>query len=227
MAIPLLDRPRKPVIAVVGEIFMRDNPFCSGFVRQRLEELGAETVMAPVREWIELSSLRWAEESGWRGEPLDVVRARIQAWFQHRIDRRFEQALEQYVEAERIIPVERMMELCGPYIHRDYVGDPPIALGAAAALAAHRHFGVAAILPFTCLPGTIVASLSASFRRDHDGLPWVDIAYDGQEDTGIDTRLQAFVHQARQYCRRLGYDRPRVVERADSPGDFGANSARL
>ena len=57
-AIPLLDIPRKPVIAVVGEIFMRDNPFCSGFVRQRLEELGAETVMAPMREWIELSSLR-------------------------------------------------------------------------------------------------------------------------------------------------------------------------
>ena len=209
-AIPMLTMPRKPVIAVVGEIFMRDNPFCSGFARQRLEELGAETVMAPVREWVELSSRRWAEESGWRREPLGVVRARIQAWFQHRIGRSFERALEDYLEVERIVPVERMMELCGPYIHRDYVGDPPIALGGASALARTGISGVAAILPFTCLPGTIVASLSASFRRDHDGLPWVDIAYDGQEDTGIATRLQAFVHQAREYCRRRGYDRPRV-----------------
>ena len=105
------------------------------------------------------------------------------------------------------------MELCGPYIHRDYVGDPPIALGGASALARTGISGVAAILPFTCLPGTIVASLSASFRRDHDGLPWVDIAYDGQEDTGIATRLQAFVHQAREYCRHRGYDRPRVWNR--------------
>jgi predicted CoA-substrate-specific enzyme activase len=207
--IQMLDMPRKPVVAVVGEIFMRDNPFCSGFVRQRLEELGAETIMAPLREWIELSSRRWAEESGWRGEVLNVAKAKLQAWFQHRIGRRFERALERDMEAQRIIPVERIMELCGPYIHRDYVGDPPIALGEAAALARTGISGVAAILPFTCLPGTIVASLSASFRRDHDELPWVDIAYDGQEDTGIATRLQAFVHQARDYCRRHGYDRPR------------------
>jgi predicted nucleotide-binding protein (sugar kinase/HSP70/actin superfamily) len=208
--IRMLDLPRKPVVAVVGEIFMRDNPFCSGFVRQRLEGLGAETIMAPVREWIELSSQRWAQESRWRGQPLNVLKARIQAFFQHRIGRRFERAMEPYVETERIIPVERMMELCGPYIHRDYVGDPPIALGAAAALWGTGISGVAAILPFTCLPGTIVASLSSSFRKDHDELPWVDIAYDGQEDTGIATRLQAFVHQAREYCRRHGHDRPRV-----------------
>jgi predicted CoA-substrate-specific enzyme activase len=212
--IPLLDIPRKPVIAVVGEIFMRDNPFCSGFVRQRLEELGAETIMAPTREWIELSSRRWAEESGWRGDALGVVKAKIQTFFQHRIGHRFEREMEDYLEAERIIPVERMMELCAPYIHRDYVGDPPIALGAAAALAKTGISGVAAILPFTCLPGTIVASLSASFRRDHEELPWVDIAYDGQEDTGIATRLQAFVHQAREYCRRHGLDKPRVWPQA-------------
>jgi len=208
--IPMESIPRKPVIAVVGEIFMRDNPFCSGYLRQRLEDMGAETVMAPVREWIELATLRWAEESGWRGEVLNVARATIQGYFQHRIGAKFERELEDAVEAERIIPVREILDLCEPYIHRDYVGDPPLALGAAAGLARTGICGVAAILPFTCLPGTIVASLSAAFRKDHNDLPWVDIAYDGQEDTGIQTRLQAFVHQAREYCKRMGYDRPRV-----------------
>jgi predicted CoA-substrate-specific enzyme activase len=208
--IATLDIPRKPVIAVVGEIFMRDNPFCSGFVRQRLEDLGAETIMAPAREWIELASVRWAQESGWRGEVLNVVKAKLQGFFQHQIGARFERELERDIEAERILAVEEILELCAPYIHRDYVGDPPLALGAAAGLARTGISGVAAILPFTCLPGTIVASLSAAFRKDHDDLPWVDIAYDGQEDTGIATRLQAFVHQAQEYCRRKGYDRPRV-----------------
>jgi len=63
-------------------------------------------------------------------------------------------------------------------------------------------------MPFTCMPGTIVASLSAAFRMDHEEMPWVDIAYDGQEDTGIETRLQAFAHQAREFCRRKGYGVP-------------------
>ncbi len=207
--IEILDIPRKPVVAVVGEIFMRDNPYCSGFLRQRLESLGAEIMMSPVREWIELSSVRYLEESGWRGEVLNVVKARIQGYFQRQIGSKYEHALADMIDSERIIPVEDILELCEPYIHRDYVGDPPLALGAAAGLAKTGISGLANILPFTCLPGTIVASLSTAFRKDHDDIPWVDIAFDGQEDTGIETRLQAFVHQAKEYAKAKGYNKSR------------------
>ena len=70
---------------------------------------------------------------------------------------------------------------------------------------AHRHSyhlladtgiaGVAAIQPFTCLPGTMVSALSGSFRRDHEDLPWINVEFDGQEDTSVQTRLQASMHQ--------------------------------
>jgi len=206
----MLDIPRKPVVAVVGEIFMRDNPYCSGYLRQRLEDLGAETIMAPMREWVELSSIRYREESLWRGELLNVVKAKIQGYFQNRISSRYEHELSGSVEARSMLAVEEILDLSAPYIHRDYVGDPPLALGTAAGLAKTGISGVAAILPFTCLPGTIVASLSSAFRRDHDDMPWVDIAFDGQEDTGIATRLQAFVHQTKEYARAKGYNQPKV-----------------
>ena len=208
-AIELLDVPRKPVVAIVGEIFMRDNPFCSGFLRQRLENMGVEIVMAPVREWIELSSRRYLEESGWRGERGDALKAWVQVYFQHRISTHYEHALAHTVDSERMLSVEEILAFGSPYIHRDYVGDPPLALGTAAGLARTGISGVAAILPFTCLPGTIVASLATAFRKDHCDLPWVDIAYDGQEDTGIETRLQAFVHQAKQYAESMGYMKKR------------------
>ncbi len=194
--------PRKPVIAIVGEIFMRDNPYCSGFLKQRLERLGAETIMAPVREWIELSSKRYFEESLWEGDWKKALKARIQGFFQHQIGNRFEKAMEQVIESDRCFSVEEILNGSAPYIHRDYVGDPPLALGSAACLAATGISGVAAILPFSCLPGTIIASLSDTFRRDNDNLPWIDIAYDGQSDSGIETRLEAFVHQAKAYERK-------------------------
>ena len=91
-----------------------------------------------------------------------------------------------------------------PYIHRDYVGDPPLALGTAACLSKTGISGVAAILPFSCLPGTIIASLSDTFRKDHNNMPWIDIAYDGQADSGIETRLEAFIHQAKAYGKKQG-----------------------
>jgi predicted nucleotide-binding protein (sugar kinase/HSP70/actin superfamily) len=207
--IELLDVPQKPVIAVVGEIFMRDNPYCSGFLKQRLESLGAETYMAPAREWIELSSLRYREESIWREDWRNVLKATIQRYFQHRIDSTFKHALADVIDSDRVIHIEDILELSAPYIHRDYVGDPPLALGVATGLAKTGISGVANILPFTCLPGTIVTSLSAAFRKDHDDMPWVDIAFDGQEDTGIETRLQAFVHQAKQYAKSKGHNKPK------------------
>jgi predicted nucleotide-binding protein (sugar kinase/HSP70/actin superfamily) len=110
---------------------------------------------------------------------------------------------------ERDIPVPRMLELCMPYVHRDYDGDPPIALGGAAGQYETGIAGVLNILPFTCLPGTIVAAVSPKFSEDHDGLPWINIAYDGQEDTSLQTRLQAFMYRAEEYAARKGLNAPR------------------
>jgi hypothetical protein len=36
-----------------------------------------------------------------------------------------------------------------------------------------------------------------------NGVPWLDVAYDGQEETNLHTRLEAFMHQAFQYHHRV------------------------
>ena len=207
-AIPHHDVPRKPVVAILGEIFMRDNPFCSGFLRDRLEKLGAETIMSPIREWLELSSFNFGKVASWTRDLLGMVKSKIQLYFQGRIAQHIEDALADTIDHERLVTINDIVELCEPYIHPDYSGEPPLALGAGAKLAQTGISGIAAIIPFTCLPGTVVASLSNSFRADHDDIPWVNIAYDGQEDTGIETRLQAFVHQAREFARAHGHETP-------------------
>jgi predicted CoA-substrate-specific enzyme activase len=201
-ALPVDPSRRRPVVAVIGEIFMRDNPFCSGFVVRRLEAMGLETIMAPVREWIQASSIRWQRESAWRGEPLGIAKAAVQGLLQNFLAGRIERRFHAAVDPRYLVPVERIMDEATPYIHRDYCGEPPLAFGAAAALAKVGISGVANILPFTCLPGTIVTSISAAFRRDHGGIPWVDVAWDGQEDVGLKTRLEAFAYQAREFAAR-------------------------
>jgi predicted nucleotide-binding protein (sugar kinase/HSP70/actin superfamily) len=209
-AIRLLPVARRPVIAIVGEIFMRDNPFCSGHLVESLEGLGAETLMAPFKEWLTYSTLRYGRDSRWKADGLGILRAGIQAYFTRRVIRTLDGSVHGMVEGGRDIEVERMLDLCGPYVHRDYDGDPALALGASAALARTGISGVVNILPFTCLPGTLIAAVSGSFRRDHDNLPWVNVDFDGQEDTGLGTRLEAFVYQATEYARRRGYGTPRT-----------------
>ncbi|MBA7691127.1 hypothetical protein ES703_99667 [subsurface metagenome] len=207
--IRVVDGLRKPVVAIVGEIFMRDNPFCSGFLVQRLEELGAETIIAPLREWVAFSAYRYWRESIWKGDLMGLVKSRLMEIVQDVTSRKLDKAISHVAEMNRNISVEEILELCNPYVHKHYDGDPPIALGAAAGLARTGISGVANILPFTCLPGTFITSVARVFRKDYENIPWVDIAYDGQEDTGIETRLQAFMYQAKEFARERGHDKPR------------------
>jgi predicted nucleotide-binding protein (sugar kinase/HSP70/actin superfamily) len=201
---------RKPVISVVGEIFMRDNPFCSGDLVKRLERLGAETLMSPVRDWVSYSTYRFTRDSRRRGRPWGFVRSKLQGFLQSMIEERLVRLAEEGgAEMRRDIPVGKMLELCAPYIHKDYDGDPAIAMGSVAGQHMTGISGVVHILPFTCLPGTLVSAVSPKFSQDHDGIPWINIAYDGQEEASVDTRLQAFVYRAEEYARRNGHDAPR------------------
>jgi predicted CoA-substrate-specific enzyme activase len=199
---------RKPVIAVVGEIFMRDNPFCSGHLIERLEALGAETIISPFGEWLHYSSYRYWRDSVWKGDLKGLFKSKVQQVYQHYIAKQLTGKVGQYLTARKELEIDEILNLCSPYIHKDYDGDPPIALGSAAGLVEMNISGVANILPFTCMPGTIICAVSNDFKKDHHNIPWLNYAYDGQEDSSIETRLQAFMHQAKEFNATNGFDKP-------------------
>jgi predicted nucleotide-binding protein (sugar kinase/HSP70/actin superfamily) len=115
-----------------------------------------------------------------------------------------EKSVEDLLDLERDVDVEEMLNHCGPYVHRDYDGDPALALGTAAALADSGIAGVVNILPFTCMPGTLISAVAPSFRKDHENIPWINIDYDGQDLSSLTTRLQAFTFQAVEYADTHG-----------------------
>jgi len=199
---------RKPVIAVVGEIFMRDNPFCSGHLIERLEALGAETIIAPFGEWLHYSSYRYWRDSVWKGSLKGLFKSKIQQVYQHYTAKQLTNRVKDFLTLREDLEIDKILELCSPYIHKDYDGDPAIALGSAAGLVEMDISGVANILPFTCMPGTIICAVSNDFKKDHHNIPWLNYAYDGQEDSGIETRLQAFMHQAKEFSASNGFDKP-------------------
>ena len=192
----------KPIVAIVGELFMRDNPYCSNFLVERLEKLGAETVMAPFAEWINYSTLRFIRDSRWKGDIKNILKAKVQLFFQRVMERKVTNSLKNVFDLAREVEVEEMLENCGEFIHKDYDGDPPLAIGSAVLLAEKQIAGVVNILPFTCMPGTINCTVSNSLRKKHDGLPWENFAYDGHDNIGMETRFEAFMHQVKEYHKR-------------------------
>jgi len=203
-AIPLSNGERKPVVAIVGEIFMRDNPYASGYLVDRLEKFGAETFIAPFSEWIAYSTIRFTRDSRWRGDMKGVIKSRIQSYAQDVTSKALYKAVHGLYDESRELSVNDMLNNCGNYIHKHYDGDPALNIGSSVLLAQTGISGIANILPFTCMPGTVVSAVSRDFKKDHGDLPYINIPYDGQEDTAIDMRLQAFMHQARDFAKKNG-----------------------
>ena len=200
MAIKVDKSVRKPVVSVIGEIFMRDNAACNGNISNRLEELGVEIVVAPFSEWITYSTYRFTRDSKWKNDKTGVLKSKIQGMGQEVIAASLLRGIEKFTDHEKDVSLHDMLNLCNKYINEFYDGDPPVAIGTSMALAERGISGIAAILPFTCMPGTLVASVSDTFRKDHNNIPFINIAYDGQDSVSLDTRLQAFVYQVKEFA---------------------------
>jgi predicted CoA-substrate-specific enzyme activase len=194
---------RKPVVSVIGEIFMRDNAACNGNISGRLEDLGVEVFVAPFSEWISYSTYRFTRDSRWKNDKKGIIKSKIQGLGQEVIAASLLKGIERFIDHEKDVSIHEMLNLCNKYVNQFYDGDPPIAIGTSVALAGRGVSGIAAILPFTCMPGTLVASVSDSFRKDHNNIPFINIAYDGQDSVSLDTKLQAFVFQVKEYAGAL------------------------
>ena len=191
---------RKPVVAIIGEIFMRDNAGCNGNIANRLEDLGVEVVIGPFSEWIYYSTHRFTRDSRWKNDTKGIIKSKIQGFGQDVIANSLLKGIKKLTDHEKDVSLHDMLKLCNTYVNEFYDGDPPIAMGTSVALSKRGVSGFAAILPFTCMPGTLISSISDSFRKDHNNIPFINIAYDGQDTVSLDTRLQAFVFQVKEFA---------------------------
>lgn len=196
---------RKPVVAIMGEIFMRDNAGANGDIANRLENLGVEVLVGPTAEWISYSTARFTRDSVWKNDYKGIIKSKIQGAGQELIEKALLRGLRKLTDHQKDVSLHEILTFCNKYVNSYYDGDPPIALGSAVALSGKGISGIAAILPFTCMPGTLIASVSDSLRKDHGNIPFINIAYDGQDTVSLDTRLQAFVFQVMGYSKRSAH----------------------
>jgi predicted nucleotide-binding protein (sugar kinase/HSP70/actin superfamily) len=94
-----------------------------------------------------------------------------------------------------------VLKLAEPYIDDSFEGEACLSMGKMVEFCHLGCDGLINVMPFSCMPSTVVAGLMKMLTHDNHGIPAVSIAYDGQADPTLDTRLEAFVLQADAYRR--------------------------
>jgi predicted nucleotide-binding protein (sugar kinase/HSP70/actin superfamily) len=100
--------------------------------------------------------------------------------------------------------IKQTLEAAKPYLDDSFEGEAVLSVGKCEDYVRKGCSALVNVMPFTCMPGTIVGAVMKRYREDHNNIPFLNMAYDGQEETNTLTRLEAFMHQARQYQRQMG-----------------------
>ena len=196
-------KERKPIIGVVGEIYIRSNRFGNEDLIRNIERLGCEVWLPPISEWIlytNYTSKRRSLRTGHYNSFLATFIANeLQKSVEHRLTRSFNHSSKAHGEPS----TEEIIKNAIPYLHPSFEGEAILSVGKAVDFALKGASGIINTMPFTCMPGTIVNAVLKRCQETHNNIPILTIAYDGQKEGNTKTRLEAFTYQVRQYQERM------------------------
>jgi predicted nucleotide-binding protein (sugar kinase/HSP70/actin superfamily) len=207
----------KPRIGIVGEIFVRSNQFANDFLVRKLEALGAQCSVPPLEEWLDYIDYQRRRRSRLLldGNWKDWIKQKMTQIYMERvvepIRKQFDGAIKNFT---RELPTQKILNRGCTYLTPAVEGEAILSMGRVVEYAEHGFNGVVNVIPFGCMPGTIVSLLLHQFRHDY-GLPVLNVVVEGTKDSSQDIRLEAFFHQCCEHMHRnlssIGHTKARII----------------
>jgi predicted nucleotide-binding protein (sugar kinase/HSP70/actin superfamily) len=211
--------PRKPLIGIVGEIFLRMHAQSNQDLIRVLERHGAEVVNSSLAEWVNYITYGQLRENknNFRLDFKQLKFGRLKDHFQKIISfggDLFYQEMRQkqfYSRTTRLIDfehdhkvghLEKLLQKEGIFTF-DVTTETCLSIAAILQFAKEGYNGVVNVYPFTCMPGmTTSAIVKPVMNRMR--VPYLDTPYDGSSQPGRETAIRTFMHQAAQHFQRHG-----------------------
>ncbi len=188
----------KPLIGMIGEIYVRSSDFSNENVIRKVEELGGEVWLAPFAEWIFYQNYTNLETARRRGRIMEYLSCMATNYVQGRIEHKYSSIFHGFLKTVHEPSTRDTLKAARPYLRDTFRGEAILSMGKSVDFTHQGVSGIINAMPFNCMPGTIVSALLKKFSEDYDGFPYLSLSYDGHEQANAMTRLEAFVHQARQ-----------------------------
>ncbi|MEJ2068062.1 MAG: CoA activase, partial [Deltaproteobacteria bacterium] len=213
------DLPPKPLVGIVGEIYLRTHVRSNQDVIRTLERYGAEVVNASIAEWVDYTTydrMREAKTSlrlSLKQFRLDGVKSCLKKLLTHGGDMLY-QRIRLHQAYNRVKPLLDLAEDHGVAHMEKTLTKHDLyrfALGTEACLSIagimeyiqEGYNGVVNVYPFTCMPSTITSSIMRPVMN-RNNIPYLDAAYDGTYQPGREATIRTFMYQVHQHFKRHG-----------------------
>ena len=180
--VPQTGGPRKPLVGIVGEIYVRCNSFANDQVIESIERYGGEAWLAPMSEWFLYTTYlqKWRAKEDLlgivhRGQSL-VKNKYVQA-----VEHDFYKKAKKYV-GDRVEPdIKEVVDAGAKYLPVNFEGEAILTAGRTVKFIEDGASLVVNCAPFGCMPGTITSSIFQEVQK-LTGVPVVSMFYDGEGD---------------------------------------------
>ncbi|MBN1283290.1 MAG: hypothetical protein JXA24_05925 [Proteobacteria bacterium] len=173
---------KKPLVGIVGEIYVRCNTFTNGRLVETIEDAGGEAWLAPVTEWFQylafMDSVFAAEE---RMGALVRLRKGLKNAYMMRKGRSLAGCMARVIGDRAEPPVSCTVAAGERYMPRRFDGESILTVGRAVEFARQGAGLIINCAPFGCMPGTLTAGMFQGIEREL-GVPIVSLFFDGETD---------------------------------------------
>ncbi|MBI5187944.1 MAG: CoA protein activase [Nitrospirae bacterium] len=190
----------KPLIGIVGEIFVRSHSFSNENLIRKVEALGGQVWLAPVEEWIYYVNLMGFRKALIKKDWSGMINFLLKKFFQKRIEHRVTAYFKGFLKTLKEPETHKILSMASPYLHHSFEGEAILSIGKSIDLIRRGASGIINAMPFGCMPGTIVTALMRGLSGDY-GIPCISIPYDGTESLTTEIQLEAFMDQAKENAK--------------------------
>ena len=161
-----------PTVAMVGEIYVRLDPFANNFLIEQLESRGLRVRLAPFVEWLEYTSQNRIQRrrEGRHVASDNPLRSRITHFLEKGVLNRLYGLMAGTLEWPHRTTVENSLSAAAPYIDRKLMGEAVLTLGGPVHEYDCGHIdGAVSVGPHECMPNKI-AEAQFAHVGDEKGL---------------------------------------------------------
>jgi len=208
--------PRKPLVGINGEIFLRSNKFSNNDLVRVCENAGLEVVVSPMGEWMKYILYRHVEDAIRDRKFLKMIGSYIVERIQGHEERSVENHFMDLID-EREPSTAHLLGFSSRWLSPKCGSEAVLSIGSGIDWMENPKFaGVISVMPHGCMPGGIVAAMSEKFTVLYQK-PWINVTYDGFMETNNLARVNNFAEILR-FCRQAereerSADRERTVSK--------------
>jgi len=183
-------KKEKPLVGIVGEIYVRLDPYANDNVISTIERCGGEAWLSPVSEWIWYTNFM----AKWRAKKMKNLKEILFTFFKNRFFKNIEEKINEIAEeiiGDRKEPeIDEIMKRASNFFPVNFGTEAPLTIGRAIIFKEQGAKVIINVSPFTCMPGNIS---QAYFHKlsEKIGIPIINMFYDGQRGENI--KLEIFL----------------------------------